>query len=75
MDRGIQQMNTFGPRKVEQCARCGHRSGRCPHCGTFSSFLGGTINQRNYCHTFVDSPSCYDLESRATTADWREVEA
>lgn len=47
------------------CARCGHQPRGCPHCGRNDPILGGKIEDREYCHTFSDQPSCYTLNAWA----------
>lgn len=48
--------------RKETCARCGHQSGGCPRCGREDLFLGSSINEQNYCHTFCEEePTCYML--------------
>lgn len=50
----------------ETCARCGHTTGTCPHCGiTRTGTLGGRINGKTYCHTHnLQRPTCYEATLR-----------
>ena len=50
----------------ETCARCGHQTPTCPNCDDEWPFLGASIDDRYYCHTFVegDVETCYEVTSR-----------
>lgn len=51
---------------VRTCARCGHETHGCPHCGRYDGLLGGRIGDLSYCHTFVPAGqvSCYTVAVR-----------
>lgn len=59
---------------TETCARCGHTSGGCQHCGRHDDYLGAQINKASYCHQdWNTEPTCYMQTSweqtRAAMAD------